>query len=214
MADAVATPTRLVTSLARASYPSVFSPRAVKEGDKPRYSLAIMIPPESVLKTMPDADKLIADRARFLKELNAAIPYATKKKFGDNPPPNLRKSIYKAEEVGKGECYEPGWICLRAAAPADKKPTVLLATKDPQTQKWLPCPQEDFYAGCWMRASIDIYGYAQPMSKGIAVGLNFVQKLKDGDRLDSRAVAEDEFDDMDFGGAAAGGQSSADALFG
>lgn len=213
MADAA--PTRLVTCMARASYPSLITPRAVNEGDKPRFSLALLIPPEAVLKGMSVAQAALDDRTRFIKELNAAVAAATKKKFGDSPPVGLKKSIYKAEEVGKGECYEPGWICIRAAAPADKRPPILLSKRDPGTGKWLPCPQEDFYAGAWCRASIDIYGYIKPMSKGIAVGLNFVQKLMDGDRLDSRAVAEDEFSDLDYGAAASGGaQSDSDALFG
>lgn len=213
MADAV--PTRLVTSMFRASYPCLVTPRAVQATDKPRFSLALMIPPEAVLATMDGAEALVKDRKRFITELNAAVAAAKLKKFGAEPPVGLKSSIYKADEVGKGECYEPGWICIRAAAPADKRPPVLLSKRDPATSKWLPCPQEDFYAGCWARASIDVYGYKMEMSKGITVGLNFVQKLKDGDRLDNRPVAEDAFDDMDFGGSAAGGKAAdADALFG
>jgi hypothetical protein len=214
MADAV--PTRLVTSMFRVSYPHVFTPRAIKAGDTPRFSLAQLIPPAAVLEAMKDGPMLVKDRARFMAEFQAAIGAATKKTFGDNVPANLKKSWYKAEEAGKGECYEPGWTLIRAASPQDKKPGVLIAKRDPATNKWLPCPQEDFYAGCWARASIDVYGYKRPDSKGITVGLNFVQKLMDGDRLDNRSVAEEEFDDLSFGvgDSAVGGQATADALFG
>jgi hypothetical protein len=206
-------PTRIVTSMFRASYPHLWTPRPPSEGAAPKFSLACLIPPEPVLAAMSDGEKLVQDRRRFMKELTEAIAAAKTKTFGANPPPNLPMTIYKAEEKGKGECYEPGWTLIRASAPADKRPAVLLAKRDPATGKWLPCPQEDFYAGCWARASIDVYGYTKP-NKGISVGLNFVQKIKDGDRLDNRPVAEDEFDDLDFGAGEAGGQTTADALFG
>jgi hypothetical protein len=56
--------------------------------------------------------------------------------------------------------------------------------------------KEEFYSGCWGRASINFFPYDSNGNRGIGVGLNNVQKLKDGDRLGgSRASAEDDFDD-------------------
>ena len=52
----------------------------------------------------------------------------------------------------------------------------------------------DLYAGCKVRASINFYGFDQKGNKGVAVGLRNIQKLSDGERLDGRKKASDEFD--------------------
>ena len=60
---------------------------------------------------------------------------------------------------------------------------------------------EDFYSGCYGRASVNFYAY-NVNSKGIACGLNNLQKLADGDLLGSRTSAasdfaeDDDFDDL------------------
>jgi hypothetical protein len=41
--------------------------------------------------------------------------------------------------------------------------------------------------------SINLYPYSVDGNKGIAAGLNNVQKLADGDSLSGRASAEDDF---------------------
>ena len=54
----------------------------------------------------------------------------------------------------------------------------------------------EFYAGCYARCTFNLYTYDMPMSKGIAVGLQNIQKLRDGEPLGSgkRTKAEDDFD--------------------
>ena len=42
---------------------------------------------------------------------------------------------------------------------------------------------DDFYSGCYGRASISFYAFNANGNKGIACGLNNLQKIKDGDRL-------------------------------
>ena len=51
---------------------------------------------------------------------------------------------------------------------------------------------EEFYAGCYARASVTPFAFNN-IGKGIALGLNHLQKLKEGERLDACTSAEDDF---------------------
>ena len=55
---------------------------------------------------------------------------------------------------------------------------------------------EEVYSGCWGRASINFYAFDSNGNRGVGVGLNNIQKLKDGERLGAaRASAESDFGD-------------------
>jgi hypothetical protein len=55
---------------------------------------------------------------------------------------------------------------------------------------------DEVYSGCWGRASINFYPYDFNGNRGVGVGLNNIQKLKDGERLGAAlATAEDDFGD-------------------
>ena len=54
--------------------------------------------------------------------------------------------------------------------------------------------KDEFYSGCYGRASVNFYAY-NVKSKGIACGLNRLQKLKDGDPLSGAGGSAEE----DFG---------------
>ena len=50
-----------------------------------------------------------------------------------------------------------------------------------------------FYSGCYGRASIRFYAYNQNGNKGVGCGLGNVQKLEDGQPLDGRTTALEDF---------------------
>ena len=52
--------------------------------------------------------------------------------------------------------------------------------------------QEEFYSGCYGRASINFYAF-NVQSKGIAAGLNNLQKLEDGEMLAGGSTADEDF---------------------
>lgn len=57
------------------------------------------------------------------------------------------------------------------------------------------------YSGVYGRASINFYAFNSNGNKGIACGLNNLQKIRDGEPMGSRSRAEDDFatdDDEDF----------------
>jgi hypothetical protein len=51
----------------------------------------------------------------------------------------------------------------------------------------------EFYSGCFGRASITFYAYNAQGSKGIACGLNNLQKLEDGEALGGATSAAADF---------------------
>jgi Protein of unknown function (DUF2815) len=51
--------------------------------------------------------------------------------------------------------------------------------------------REEFYAGCYARASVT--PFANTQWKSLALGLNNLQKLADGGRLDAFTSTEDDF---------------------
>ena len=59
----------------------------------------------------------------------------------------------------------------------------------------------EVYSGVYARASINLYAFNSNGNKGIACGLNNLQKIRDGEPLGSKSRAEDDFateDDDDF----------------
>ena len=51
----------------------------------------------------------------------------------------------------------------------------------------------EFYSGCYGRASVTFYPYNASGNKGIACGLNNVQKQEEGDRLGGGTSAAADF---------------------
>jgi hypothetical protein len=55
--------------------------------------------------------------------------------------------------------------------------------------------RSQIYSGVYGRASINFYAFNTNGNKGIACGLNNVQKLRDGEPLGGKSRAEDDFND-------------------
>jgi Protein of unknown function (DUF2815) len=59
--------------------------------------------------------------------------------------------------------------------------------------------KQDFYSGCYGRASINFYAFNTSGNKGIGAGLGNLQKMGEGERLSGGgASAEDDFGDDDI----------------
>ena len=53
--------------------------------------------------------------------------------------------------------------------------------------------KSEVYSGCYGRASINFYAFNANDNRGIACGLNNLQKIRDGEPLGGRASAESDF---------------------
>ena len=57
--------------------------------------------------------------------------------------------------------------------------------------------RSEVYSGVYGRASISFYAFNSSGNRGVACGLNNLQKIRDGEPLGGRASAESDFSDFD-----------------
>ena len=167
--------TKVITGKVRFSYAQVFTPRAMEEGSKEKYSVSILIPKKDK-KTL----------AKIEEAVKAALEIG-KPKFGGKIPANRKNPLRDGDtEREDDENYEG---CMFIGANSDRKPGLVDKDLDPILER------EEFYSGCYGRASVNFYAFNTAGNKGIACGLNNLQKLEDGERLSGGASAEDDFGD-------------------
>lgn len=172
-------PTKVITGKVRFSYAHVFEPTSMEEGKEKKYSVSIII---------PKSDKVT------LAKIEAAIQVAIeegKGKFGGKIPTNLKLPLRDGDaERPDDEAYENSMFL---SASSNRKPGLVDEDLNPIMNR------DDFYSGCYGRASLNFYAY-NVNSKGVAVGLNNLQKTEDGLRLSGGgSTAEEDFgaeDDM------------------
>lgn len=57
---------------------------------------------------------------------------------------------------------------------------------------------EEVYSGCYARVSLHFYAFNVNGNKGIAVGLGNIQKIRDGEPLDVRSSAAEDFAEKEY----------------
>lgn len=167
--------TKVVTGKIRFCYAHVFEPSAVNEGDDPKYSVCLLIPKEdeATLKKIENAVKAAIELGKSkLADKNGRVPSSIKLPLRDGD-----------DERGDDPAFAG---CYFINANSTRKPSIVDKDLNPIMSK------DEFYSGCYGRASINFYAYSV-QSKGIAAGLNNLQKLADGEPLAGGSSAEDDF---------------------
>lgn len=132
---------------------------------------------------------MLFDKDTDISPIKKAINEVIKAKWGDNPPKKLSNPIKKGDDADT--VYE-GWAGkIVMSAWSKSKPGIC----DRQTN--LILNENEFYSGCYARATINVFAWVRQSKAGISIGLNNLQKLRDGDRLDGRVNAENDFDSME-----------------
>lgn len=167
--------TKVVTGKVRFCYVNVFEPTALNDGDTPKYNICILIPKSdtktlSAIRNAIEAAKTVGKPK--LADKNGKIPSTIKLPLRDGD-----------EERSDDPAYE-GMMFINANS--TRKPTVVDKDLNPIMS------QEEFYSGCYGRASINFYAF-NVQSKGIAAGLQNLQKLEDGEMLAGGSTAEEDF---------------------
>lgn len=167
--------TKVVTGKVRFCYANVFEPTSMNEGDTPKYNVCILIP-KSDTKTLEKINKAIEAAKQVGKakiaDKSGKIPSTLKTPLRDGD-----------EERGDDPAFEN---CFFINANSTRKPSIVDRNLSPIMDR------DEFYSGCYGRASINFYAY-NVNSKGIAAGLNNLQKLEDGEPLAGGSTAEDDF---------------------
>lgn len=164
---------KIVTGKVRFSYVHVWEPASIN-GSDPKYSVSLIIPK--------------SDTAA-LEKIKAAIEVAKKEgiaRLGGTVPEDLKTPLKDGEiDMPDNEAYVNSYFIN---ANSSMKPGIV--DKDVQAIT----DQSKFYSGCYGRASITFYAYNVNGSKGIACGLQNLQKLSDGERIDGHSRPEEDFD--------------------
>lgn len=167
----------LVTGKVRFSYVNVFTPRVTPSGDE-KYSVTLLIP-----KSDNDTYQ------KIMNEINKTLQENLAETFKGIMPANLKLPIYDGDGIRpSGEPF--GAECRGhyvITANSNSAPEVVDVNVQPIIGK------NEFYSGCYGRASLRFYAYNQNGNKGIGCGLGNVQKLEDGQPLDGRTTAAEDF---------------------
>jgi len=166
------TKVKVVTGKVRFSYANVFQPKASVEGGVPKYSVSIIIP-----KSDKDTVARLQKAFEETKTANAAF-------FDGSVPKNLKGGL----RDGDAEKDDPVYAgCYFINANSAQKPGVVDSEMNPIIDS------DEFYSGCYGRASVTFYPYNAQGSKGIACGLNNLQKMEDGEKLGGGTTAAADF---------------------
>lgn len=167
---------KIVTGKVRFSYANVFEPQSVN-GSEPKYSVSLII---------PKSDK------KTLDKINKAIEVAKKEgvsKLGGKIPANLKTPLRDGDlDRPDDEAYSNSYFIN-----ANSKVKPGIVDKDLQAIM----DSTELYSGCYGRASIVFYAYNANGNKGIAAGLQNLQKLEDGEPLGGISRPEDDFEAVD-----------------
>lgn len=167
--------TKVITGMVRFCYAHVFEPTAMNEGDTPKYSVCILI---------PKSDTATVEK---IKKAIEAAKQAGKSQLADKNgkfPSTLKMPLRDGDEERSDDPAYEGMYFINANS--YRQPGIVDKALNPIMDR------DDFYSGCWGRASINFYAYDKK-SKGIACGLSNLQKLKDDEPLAGGSTAEEDF---------------------
>jgi len=170
---------KVTTGLGIISYAYIWKPRPEEDGKAPKYSTSFLIP-KSDMKTL----------TKIKNAINAAAALGQADKWNgklpEQPKHPLRDGDAEADE--KGEEYR-GHYFINATS--TRRPRIV----DFYVQDIVE--EDEVYSGCKCRLSLNFYPFNTNGNKGIACGLNHVQKIEDGEPLGgARSKAEDDFADV------------------
>ena len=179
-------PTKVITGVnTRWSYVNAWEAKSIN-GGAPKFSVSLIIP-KSDTKT--------------IEKIQAAIQAAYEEgqgKLKGNGKSVPALSVIKTPlrdgdaERPDDEAYAGAYFINANSATA---PGIVDADRNPILER------SEVYSGVYGRASINFYAFNSNGNKGIACGLNNLQKIRDGEPLGGKSRAEDDFateEDEDF----------------
>lgn len=178
-------PTKVITGVnTRWSYANVWEAKSIN-GGAPKFSVSLIIP-KSDTKTV---EKIKA-------AIQAAYEEGESKLKGNGktvPALSVLKTPLRDGDLERpdDEAYANSYFVNANSGTA---PGIVDADRQPIID------HSEVYSGVYGRASINFYAFNSNGNKGIASGLNNLQKMRDGEPLGGKTRAEDDFadDDEDF----------------
>ena len=186
MANKVNNPMKVITGPdTRWSYANVWEAKSIN-GGTPKFSVSLIIPKSdkvTIAKIRAAIEAAYKEGEAKLKGNGRSIPalsvLKTPLRDGDTERPD-DEAYANAYFVNANSATAPGIV------DADRQPIL---------------DRSEVYSGVYGRASINFYAFNSNGNKGIACGLNNLQKIRDGEPLGGKSRAEDDFateDEEDF----------------
>ncbi len=167
---------RLISPKARLSYPYLFvakKPHDDDDKEDPKFTTALIFEAGTSLKAMRQAAMDVA-LSRWTNAADMIRSGKLRWPFRDDP-----------EDVSE-KGYPEG--CTFMNTSSKTRPGVVNAMLEVVTDA------DEAYAGRYVKVSLTAYTYDVKGNKGVTFGLNNVQLLEHGERLDGRRNPADEFD--------------------
>ena len=182
MSKKVNNPMKVITGPnTRWSYCNVWQPKSIN-GGTPKYSVSLIIPKSDTVtinKIKAAIEAAYKEGEAKLKGNGRSVPalsvLKTPLRDGDAERPD-DEAYANAYFVNANSATAPGIV------DADRQP--ILDTSE-------------VYSGVYGRASINFYAFNSNGNKGIACGLNNLQKIRDDEPLGGKSRPEDDFADED-----------------
>ena len=176
-------PTKVITGKKTVmSYLNVNEPKVPLGGGTPKYSVSLIIPKDdtATIEKIKAAIQAAYDEGQSkLMNANKTVPDLD----------SIKTPLRDGDKDRKGdEAYKNSFF---VNANSTTKPGVVDADCNPILDS------SELYSGIVGRASITFYAFNSSGNKGIACGLNNIQKLSDGTPLGGHSRAEDDFADAD-----------------
>ena len=173
-------PTKIITGVCRLSYANIWQAKSIN-GGAPKYSTSVLIP-KSDTKTV----------AKVKAAIQAAYDEGESKLKGNSKSVPTLASLKTPLRDGDIErpddaAYVGHWFLN---ANSNTAPGVVDANREPIYDT------SEIYSGVYARVSLSFYVFNSNGSRGIACGLQNIQKVRDGESLGGKAKAEDDFDDF------------------
>lgn len=173
-------PTKVITGPnTRWSYANVWQAKSIN-GGAPKFSVSLIIPKSdtaTVNKIKAAIQAAYEEGQSKLKGSSKTVPalsiLKTPLRDGDLERPD-DEAYANAYFVNANSSTAPGIV------DADRQPII---------------DTSEVYSGVYGRASINFYAFNSNGNKGIACGLNNLQKIRDGEPLGGKSRAEDDFAD-------------------
>lgn len=171
--------TKFTTGRVRLSYANIWKPKAMNEGQTPKYSVSLLIP-KNDMKT--------------INAIKAAVKAAAEDglhtKFGGKIPANLKSPLRDGDEERPEDPNYAGHYFMNCSS--NSKPIIVDRRREQITN------EDEVYSGCYAHVAVNFYAYNTSGNRGVACGLGNIQKVADGEPLGgARGNVENEFEVLD-----------------
>ena len=155
----------IITPEFRAGFISVFratKSREAKPEDKAKFSIRACFPPTTDISALKQVAQVAANEF-----------------WGEGKVPKSLRSPFRFNEELDNPVAGIGddWVVMTFSANEDRRPGLV----DANLQDIIN--EEDVYSGAWFRAQVRGYGYDNKGNKGVAFGLQNLQKMRDDDPI-------------------------------